>query len=413
MSEVLVSVDHVSKKFCRSLKQGMMYAATDVARDTIGLPSKCDTLRKGEFWSVKDVTFNLHRGECLGLIGANGAGKSTLLKMINGIIRPDTGSISMRGRVGALIEVGAGFHPMLTGKENVYVNGAILGMSAREISKNYDSIVAFSGLQPDVLDAPVKTYSSGMYVRLGFAVAAHSQPDTLLVDEILAVGDLEFQSQCWRRIHALREAGTTIVLVSHSGLTIREVCDKALWVHQGEVRAYGEVDDTVKQYERWVPRGGSKMAAQSQSVALPGYKMDLRFMNGDGAEVETVECGDPFTAEFTVETPADLDGVHLLLEFYAVGKPFYTSYCTEWEGLPMHAVAGQPNVYRVEFPQFNLPVGEYLVSAVVGKDAIINHCVWSLWGHKIVVAPKPRLRGDMHCDHTWGNGAARVVAGSL
>src|SRR5438270_1143582 len=220
MPEVIIEANNVSKKFCRSLTHGMKYTAADVMRDTLGLRGANDRLRKSEFWAVKDLSFKLERGECLGLIGANGAGKSTLLKMLNGIIRPDLGTIRMKGRIGALIEVGAGFHPMLTGRENIYVNGAILGMSHREIEGKYDEIVAFADLPDGVLESPVKTYSSGMYARLGFAVAAHCSPDILLVDEILSVGDLEFQSKCWRHIHWLREQGTTIILVSHSGLTI-------------------------------------------------------------------------------------------------------------------------------------------------------------------------------------------------
>src|SRR5438270_5108779 len=201
MPEVIIEANNVSKKFCRSLTHGMKYTAADVMRDTLGLRGANDRLRKSEFWAVKDLSFKLERGECLGLIGANGAGKSTLLKMLNGIIRPDSGAIRMKGRVGALIEVGAGFHPLLTGRENIYINGTILGMSRREIDRKFDAIVDFSGLDAGVLDAPVKSYSSGMYVRLGFSIAAHCEPDILLIDEVLAVGDVTFQSACLRKLH--------------------------------------------------------------------------------------------------------------------------------------------------------------------------------------------------------------------
>ena len=215
MVDPVIRVEHLSKKFCRSLKHGMLYTAGDVLRDTIGLPSRSDSLRPGEFWALDDVSFTLMPGQCLGLIGDNGAGKSTLLKLINGIIRPDRGCIRLKGRVGALIEVGAGFHPLLSGRENIYVNGSILRMKRREIDRKLDAIIEFSGLDPGILDAPVRTYSSGMYVRLGFSVAIHCDPDILLIDEVLSVGDLQFVGKCRRKIAELRERGTTIVFVTH------------------------------------------------------------------------------------------------------------------------------------------------------------------------------------------------------
>jgi lipopolysaccharide transport system ATP-binding protein len=177
----------------------MLYGVYDVARDMFGLNGHSEQLRNTEFWAIDDVSFNVKRGECLGIIGPNGAGKSTLLKMLNGILLPDRGKLTMRGRVGALIELGAGFHPMLTGRENIYVNGAILGLCKSDIDRKFDEIVAFAELK-DFVDSPVKFYSSGMYVRLGFAVAVHLKPDVLLIDEVLAVGDDHFRSKCTHKI---------------------------------------------------------------------------------------------------------------------------------------------------------------------------------------------------------------------
>jgi len=171
-SDVLIRAEGVSKKFSFKLKTSMKYGIIDIARDFIGIPSRSDTLRPNEFWSVQDVSFEVRRGECLGLIGPNGAGKSTLLKMLNGIIIPDKGHIEINGRAGALIEVGAGFHPLLTGQENIYINGSIMGLRKKEIDHKFDSIVEFAELS-DFIDTPVSYYSSGMYVRLGFAIAAH------------------------------------------------------------------------------------------------------------------------------------------------------------------------------------------------------------------------------------------------
>ncbi len=182
----------------------MWYGFRDILRDTAGLHPKSDRLRRKEFWAVDDVSFELRKGETLGIIGPNGAGKTTLLKMLNGIVLPDKGSLRIKGRVGALIQVGAGFHPQLTGRENIYINGAILGMGKREIDKKFDAIVEFADIG-DFLDTPVKHYSSGMFVRLGFAVAVHCEPEILLVDEVLAVGDTGFQTKCFNKIGELKK----------------------------------------------------------------------------------------------------------------------------------------------------------------------------------------------------------------
>lgn len=409
MSEIVVEANKVSKKFCRSLKYGMKYTATDVMRDTLGLRGHNETLRKSEFWAVKDLSFQLRRGECLGLIGANGAGKSTLLKMLNGIIRPDLGTIKMRGRIGALIEVGAGFHPMLTGRENIYVNGAILGMSRKEVESKYDEIVAFADLPDGVLESPVKSYSSGMYARLGFAVAAHCDPDILLVDEILSVGDLAFQSKCWRHIHWLRDQGTTIILVSHSGLTIREVCKTALWLDQGQLQIFGDVDEAVSMYEQAISRKNVGPSEAEHTMSLPGYEMDFRFIDPLGESADAVACGDPLTAQFDVKSPEDARDLHLLLEFHNIGTKFYTSYATEWDGTAVVSKAGEKTRYQVKFPSFNLPVGDYLVSALVSKGTLINHCVFDYQKHRLKVTSRPRLRGDMECAHEW-IGATEVAA---
>src|SRR5918996_2957057 len=217
MTEVpVVEVEQVSKKFCRRLRHSLWYGLTDLAAELTGRNGKKDLqLRHAEFLAVDDVSFELRPGECVGLIGHNGAGKSTLLKMLNGLIRPDKGRITMRGRVGALIELGAGFSPILTGRENIYINGAVLGFSKKEIDAKFDEIVEFAELH-DAINAPVQTYSSGMYVRLAFAVAAQLNPDILLVDEVLAVGDTEFRVKCMNRVWNLLKSGAGVILVSHN-----------------------------------------------------------------------------------------------------------------------------------------------------------------------------------------------------
>ncbi|MBP8863078.1 MAG: ABC transporter ATP-binding protein, partial [Anaerolineae bacterium] len=200
-----------------------------------------------EFWALRHVSFEIETGETVGLIGPNGVGKSTALKLVSRILEPTSGHIEVHGRVGALLELGAGFHPDLTGRENVYLNASMMGLSRQEVDRRFDEIVAFSELEP-FIDVPVKHYSSGMYVRLGFAVAVHTDPEILLVDEVLAVGDAAFQRKCYDRIDQLRANGVTLLFVSHSAETVRSLCKRALWLDAGTLVADGTAESVVQQY---------------------------------------------------------------------------------------------------------------------------------------------------------------------
>src|SRR5581483_11585040 len=213
MGERAIRAEGLSKKFGLTLRQSMKYGLHDVARKLLGRRNGDDVLRTGEFWAVDDVNFELRSGDALGIMGVNGSGKTTLLRILNGTYAPDTGRAALRGKIGALIAAGAGFSPLLSGRENIYISGTLLGMSPEEIDGRFDEIVAFSELE-DFLDMPVRNYSSGMSVRLGFAIAVVGSPDVLLVDEVLAVGDLNFQKRCYERIQHLEQRGTTIMLVA-------------------------------------------------------------------------------------------------------------------------------------------------------------------------------------------------------
>lgn len=229
--EVLVKVENVSKKFCRGLKKSLWYGMQDIATEITGIKSD-HALRPDEFWAVNDVSFELRRGECLGLLGRNGAGKSTLLRMLNGLIKPDRGYIELNGQVGGLIALGAGFNPVLTGRENVYVNGSILGLSKKDIDARFDEIVAFSELE-EFIDAPVQSYSSGMEVRLGFAVAAILlQPDILLLDEVLAVGDIGFTIKCLNTMQQIANQAA-VIFVSHSVQLVSTFCNRVMVMKEG------------------------------------------------------------------------------------------------------------------------------------------------------------------------------------
>ncbi len=259
--EVLIKVEGVSKKFCLNLKRSLWYGLQDIGGSLLGT-KRVNELRKDEFWAVRDVSFEVRRGECLGLIGHNGAGKSTLLKMLNGLIRPDEGRIEMHGKIGALIELGAGFNPLLTGRENIFNNGAVLGFSKAEIEEKFDIIVDFAELR-EFIDMPVQNYSSGMKVRLGFAIAAQMEPDILIIDEVLAVGDLGFVLKCFNVFDRLLEK-TSVIFVSHSMPMISRICseiilmDKGRCVYQGTNVSIG-ID---KYYEKF----GSKITSFQRST---------------------------------------------------------------------------------------------------------------------------------------------------
>lgn len=237
MNEVLVSVENLSKKFCKDLKTSLWYGVKDLASGLSGNRNERE-LRPKEFWAVKDISFELRRGECLGLIGHNGAGKSTLLKILNGLINPDAGKVTIKGRVGALIELGAGFNPILSGRENIYNNGAILGFTRKEIDSKVEEIIDFAEIR-EFIDMPVQNYSSGMKVRLGFAVAAQMEPDVLIIDEVLAVGDMGFVVKCFKQIDSILP-NTAIVFVSHSMPMVSRICNQILLMDNGVSKFQGK-----------------------------------------------------------------------------------------------------------------------------------------------------------------------------
>ncbi len=234
MAETLIKVDAVSKKFCRSLKRSLWYGLQDLGNELRGRRHGTDgRLRTEEFWAVRNVSFELKRGECLGLIGHNGAGKTTLLRILNGLIKPDQGRVEIRGKVGALIALGAGFNPILTGRENIYINAAVLGLSTREVDHKLDEIIEFAEIG-DFIDTPVQNYSSGMSVRLGFSVAAVLiKPDVLFLDEVLAVGDIGFVIKCLNTVRRLT-ADSAVVFVSHSMQFISSFCTRVMVLQHGE-----------------------------------------------------------------------------------------------------------------------------------------------------------------------------------
>jgi lipopolysaccharide transport system ATP-binding protein len=290
--DVALELEHVRKKF----KKGETY---DSLRDLLSaLPGRLlargqENLGKGEFWALDDVSFRVSRGEAFGIIGPNGSGKSTIMKLLSKIMKPTSGRIAVDGRLSALIEVGAGFHPDLTGRENIFLNGTILGMSRDEIRKKMDQIIDFSGIS-DFIDAPVKRYSSGMYARLGFSVAAHVDPDILLVDEVLSVGDFVFQRKCNEKMQSVIQEGATVIFISHNLKAVSELCTRSLLLDHGRVLTEGQTGEVIRTYldSAAEKREDSKLKpVYISQVRFYGQKSDtVHFKSGDDAflEVEVI-----------------------------------------------------------------------------------------------------------------------------
>lgn len=264
--DILVKVEGLSKKFCKDLKTSLWYGVKDLITGVRGNMHERD-LRPKEFWAVKDISFELKRGECLGLIGHNGAGKSTLLKILNGLINPDAGKVTIKGRVGALIELGAGFNPILSGRENIYNNGAILGFTRKEIDGKLEAIIDFAELR-EFIDMPVQNYSSGMKVRLGFAVAAQMEPDVLIIDEVLAVGDLGFILKCFKRIDTILPH-TAIIFVSHSMPMVSRICSQIILMEYGKSQFQGkDVGKAIDLYYQRFAQNESNVVFDDGSLEL-------------------------------------------------------------------------------------------------------------------------------------------------
>jgi homopolymeric O-antigen transport system ATP-binding protein len=359
-----VVVDGVSKKFCRQLKTSLAYGLRDISRDVFGLNRKGSTLRTGEFWSLDNVTFRMGKGESMGLVGANGAGKTTLLRVLSGLFRPDQGSIRIRGRLAPLIALGAGFRPVLTGRENIYVNLSILGMPLKEIEARFNEIVAFSELE-EAIDAPLQTYSSGMAARLGFSCAIHTEPDILLIDEVLGVGDLRFRTKCYRRLAELRRRGTAFLLVSHSPAAILGSCDRCIYLERGKVAEMGDTAHVMRRYEedlRRVPMlvpGKAGINAAAKAIVADGLKVeDIYFADANEKKVETPVCGDPVSLRIRCSSLMEFPKVKVTIIVREGFGDLQTVLTLSSGDVPLKLHAGQ-NEIILALPYLGLQSGLY------------------------------------------------------
>jgi ABC-type polysaccharide/polyol phosphate transport system ATPase subunit len=360
-------------------------------------------LRAQEFWAVRDITFDLPHGETLGIIGHNGAGKSTILKLLSRITAPTTGTITLNGRLAALIEVGSGFHPELTGRENIFLSGSILGMRRREIAAKLERIIDFSGVGP-FIDTPVKRYSSGMYVRLGFSVAAHLEADILLVDEVLAVGDAAFQVQCYERIAELRRAGTTLLFISHDLASIERLCDRVLLVNHGRIAGAGRPAEVIAQYQRLVDDSFVSSVADAAPAAVAAGSArvtDVRFVDDRGVEVLGTSTGGPLRA--LVELDVKSTVADAAVEVFYYSRDGRTLLCQQSTAVSDERVMLGPGKRRLEFVcgEFGLQPGIYSVGASVRDRCGSGAIDWWYGTRLLYVEPGKSVRGNFYSPHEW------------
>ena len=362
----VVRFDRVSKQFTLHLErprsfQELFLKVIRLRRD----PSK------EKYWALQDVSFDVESGEMLGIIGANGAGKSTLLKLISRIIEPSSGQITVNGRVSALLELGAGFHPDLTGRENIYLNGSILGFSKAETSAIFDDILEFSEMQR-FIDVPVKHYSSGMYMRLGFSIAIHVQPDILLVDEVLAVGDQAFQLRCLDKINEMKRRGTTIILVTHNLDMVRNLCSRAIWLDGSSIEAQGAVGHVLEQYvARIQAADGSSLqdaeqGMQDDSSWRWGSRREaeivrVQLLDGQGQPHRSFRTDEPFVVRMHFDAKQRIERPQFGFALYHANGFHISGPNSVFSGVELEAIEGEG---YMDYVIQNLPLleGTYLAS---------------------------------------------------
>ncbi len=344
------------------------------------------------FWALREVSFSIERGESVGFIGHNGAGKSTSLKLVGRLITPSRGRVTVRGRVTALLELGAGFHPELTGRDNVYLSGALIGMSRAEVRAKFDEIVAFSEIE-EFIDMPVKHYSSGMYARLAFSVSAHVDPEVLLVDEALAVGDYNFQQKCLARLDDLKTKGVTIVLVSHAHDAILQHCRRAIWFDHGRVLADGSAESVVHQYlDRVQGQDLQRLAAESDAVRAAqrwgSHEIELigvRLSGRDGRERAVFETFEPMTITIDYRVNKDLPGPVIGLAISRQDGVHVTGPNTSFDDFDLPPLRGTGSVHYT-IPSLPMLDGTFLVSASVHnrQDTVMYDYHDRLYAFKII-----------------------------
>ena len=401
MSDIAVTADGLWKNF-RLYQERNQFLKAAILRGR--------RARYEEFWALKDVSFEVPTGTTFGVIGHNGSGKSTLLKTLTGILVPDQGSVKTVGRVSALLELGAGFHPELSGRENVFLNGAILGLKRKEIEKRFDDIVEFAGLE-QFIDSPVKNYSSGMFVRLGFAVAANVEPDVLLIDEVLSVGDENFARKSAEKIDQFRRDGRTIVFVSHGLDSVEQLCETVAWLDHGEIQMIGSAAEVISAY-----RGDSHDAVTTPeefgsrwgSGEIQIASVDLT--DGDGQVVQHPRTLDPFTVRVNLTAHAPIQDSVLVAKIDQLGGHTVWQSSTRRNGVSIGLIKDAASV-ELKFPALPLLEGTYELTLGITNQTEVQPYDW--WERRIRFDVRQYVSGDhgvVHIPTTWTvEGASDIV----
>jgi lipopolysaccharide transport system ATP-binding protein len=406
MAQAAIHVESISKSYrlgelqkYKALRDSIASAITSPFRRR--QPSK-----KGTLWALKDVSLDIQHGEVVGLIGRNGAGKSTLLKILSRIIEPTSGYARIHGRVGSLLEVGTGFHPELTGRENIYLSGAILGMRKKEIDRNFDAIVEFAEVSR-FIDTAVKFYSSGMYVRLAFAVAAHLEPEILLVDEVLAVGDAAFQKKCLGKMGDVARTGRTVVFVSHNMAAIQNLCTVAHLLSGGELVESGEVNDVIERYLKDVAEHELHPLNDRSDREGTGKLAFTEFLAAGSADNPSVVCGAPARFEIRYRGTAPLKNVHISMGFYNPYGEGALYVSNELVGKFFDEIAAE-GVFVCDFERFPLLPGTYTMNLYCTVNGIVAD--WVKTAARVTVEDgdfygsgklPPKGYGSVAVPHNW------------
>jgi lipopolysaccharide transport system ATP-binding protein len=408
----IVTVDKVSKQYrlsrlgARSIREDLMRVFSRGVR-----PERPERPEGEDFHALRDVSFEIEQGEAVGFIGPNGSGKSTMLKLLARIIYPTRGKITVRGSVASLIEVGAGFHPELSGRENIFLYGSIMGMKQADVRAKFDRIVEFAELER-FIDTPVKRYSSGMYVRLGFAVAAHINPNVLLVDEVLAVGDAAFQGKCQQRIEELQRNGMTIVFVSHDMAAVERLCSRVFFIHRAQIRSVGHPQDVIGDYyseilfkpvEKEGKEGIDAAALPAQEPAAGAGEAQItgvRFLDRDGIEADMMATGQPMRAQIEYVAHRRIDDPVFELFFYSADDRLHCHYTTATSAEQLASIEGR-GIVEVECEEFGLAPGIFKVDAVLQRRGALAPLDWKQRQYLLKVQAGKRIRGLFHSPHRW------------
>lgn len=376
MSDPIISVRNLSKRYDlgtrRNKGDGLRHAIEGAIKSPLGLVrrGKRETVPSGEFWAVDDLSFDVYPGQVVGVVGRNGAGKSTLLKLLSRITEPTKGSIRLRGRIASLLEVGTGFHPELTGRENIFLNGAILGMTRQEIRRKFDEIVAFAEVER-FLDTPVKRYSSGMYVRLAFSVAAHLEPEILIVDEVLAVGDAEFQNKCIGKMEGVAsQEGRTVMVVSHQMPVIQNLCQRCIFLERGKLTMEGSTDEVLRYYSSQARKlSGLPVSERTDRAGSGEARVDsIAFHDADGNPLVEGTAGSMLrvTVRYSVKGADPIWNCRIHLGWKRDGKEFMV-LSSELSSARALTLEGEGEI-SFEIPRLTLPRGSYQIESVIARD---------------------------------------------